>query len=118
MGNQSGCAAELRRAESEHGAAAVVNVNRRVRVNRCDLLCAANGRRKAVVLNRWVIEADCRNDDCVHGSHSCGGCRLRLCRLRLCDLYIGYGLGQQYSKAVFVAEKWPICGVTVGLAIG
>ena len=27
------------------------------------------------------------------------------CRLRLCDLYIGYGLGQQYSKAVFRCGK-------------
>ena len=26
-------------------------------------------------------------------------------RLRLCDLYIGYGLGQQYSKAVFRCGK-------------
>ena len=39
-------------------------------------------------------------------------------RLRLCENNIGIVPGQQYSKAVFVAEKWPICGVTVGLAMG
>ena len=40
------------------------------------------------------------------------------CRLRLCENNIGIAPSQQYSKAVFVVEKWPICGVTVGLAIG
>ena len=39
-------------------------------------------------------------------------------RLRLCDLYIGYGLGQQYSKAVFVVEKWPIFVASAGWTMG